>query len=327
MHESVINQHEPQHYAIRTTFNIPEAPEEAKILGFKKGLPGVPEVDPFYQFETDRLRDLTMFWVGGFKALLVEGDPSAGKSSFIEQWHARLNVPLDKVACSPDIQNYQLIGQFVPQADGTLKWNDGPVVKACRQGTSVLLDEYNTLEPGQATALNLLLEGYSFTIPETGELIKPAPTTRFFAAQNSVDSVAAVSGRNVMDVANEDRFFYMEVDYLRPELEEALVYRTLVAGKVKDDVARNLAKLTVEIANVVRQAFRDGVEGIEKPISTRAVLKWAKLTSMYTPAMASKRRSALHYAIRRALKMSLTMTKAVNEFITLKAGFNEDLEN
>jgi cobaltochelatase CobS len=318
---------EPMAYPIRSTFNIAEAPEKAQIMGLKPGLPGVPDPDPFYQFETDRLRDLTMFWVGGFKALLVEGDPSAGKSSFIEQWHARLNVPLDKVACSPDIQNYQLIGQFVPQADGTLKWNDGPIIKACRQGTSVLLDEYNTLEPAQATALNLLLEGYAVTIPETGETIKPAPTTRFFATQNSVDSLAAVSGRNVMDVANEDRFFYMEVDYLKPEIEEALVYRVLVAGKVEDSQAKNLAKLTVRVANDVRQAFREGAEAIEKPISTRAVLKWAKLASMYTPVMAAKQRSGLHYAMRRALKMSVTMTQAVSQYITLAAGFDENLKS
>lgn len=285
----------------------------------------MPGIDPFYVFETERLRDLTMFWVGGFKALLIEGDPSAGKSSFMEQWHARLGVPLAKVACSPDTQNYQLIGQYVPQADGTLRWQDGPVTKACREGTSVLLDEYNTLEPGQATALNLLLEGYSWTIPETGETITPAPTTRFFATQNSVDSLAAVTGRNIMDVANEDRFFYMEVDFLKPEHEEALVLRTLIAGKVEESVARNIAKLTVSVANKVRAAFRDGVEAIEKPLSTRAVLRWAKLAAMYTPVLSAKRQSGLHYALRRAVKMPLAMTEAVNEYITLAAGFDQNL--
>ena len=327
MNETKPKQIEPMPYGIRSTFGITEAPEKAQIMGLKPGLPGVPKVDPFYQFETDRLRDLTMFWAGGLKALLVEGDPSAGKSSFIAQWHAALNVPLDKVACSPEIQNYHLIGQLVPQTDGTLKWQDGPVIRACRNGTSVLLDEYNTLDPAQATSLNLLLEGYSVTIPETGEVIEPAPTTRFFATQNSVDSRAAVSGRNIMDVANEDRFFYMEVDYLKPELEEALVYRTLVAGRVDDAAAKNLATLTVSIANTVRKAFREGDEAIEKPISTRAVIRWAKLSSMYTPVMASKKQSGLHYSIRRALKMSVTMAQAVNNFITLAAGFDENLRS
>ena len=51
--------------------------------------------------EAERLRQYTMFWVGGFRALMVEGDPAAGKTSFVEQIHARLNVPLHKVPCGP----------------------------------------------------------------------------------------------------------------------------------------------------------------------------------------------------------------------------------
>ncbi len=257
--------------------------------------------------------------------MLLEGDPSAGKTSFIKQWHAKLNVPLETVACSPDTQSYQMFGQLLPTESGTLRWHDGPVTKACRQGTSVLLDEYNILEPGQASALNMVLEGYSWTIPETGEVITPKPSTRFFATQNSIDSKAAVTGRNVLDVANEDRFFYMGVDFLKPDQEEALVLRTLLEGGVPEDVAKTVSKLTVEVANKVRHAFRDGEEAIEKPFSTRAVLRWAKLTVMYTSVLKAQRRSGIHHAIHRALKMPESMSAAVKEYITLVAGFDENL--
>lgn len=209
--------------------------------------------------------------------------------------------------------------------DGTLKWQDGPVTRACREGTSVLLDEYNNLDPGVATALNLLLEGYSWMIPQTGEVISPAPTTRFFATQNSVDSAAAVAGRNVQDVANEDRFFYMEVDFLKPDHEQALVVRSLTAGGVGQNEAENIARLVVSVANDVRHAFREGAEAIAKPLSTRAVLRWAKLTAMYQSVLKAKQKSGLHYAIQRALKMPVSMASAVNEMITLRAGFDENL--
>ncbi len=81
-------------YKIRDTFNMPEASPAAEIPGLEPGLLGVPPVDEHYVFETDRLRQFTMFWVGGFRALMVEGDPAAGKTSFVEQIHAGLNVPL-----------------------------------------------------------------------------------------------------------------------------------------------------------------------------------------------------------------------------------------
>lgn len=316
---------EPQMYPVRSTFNIPEAPEKATILGLKAGLEGVPKEDPYYVFETERLRDLTMFWIGGFKALLIEGDPSAGKTSLVKQWHAKLNVPLGTVACSPDTQQHQMFGMLVPTETGNLRWQDGPVTKACRDGTSLLLDEYNILEPGQASALNLVLEGNSWTIPETGEVITPAATTRFFATQNSIDSAAAVTGRNVLDVANEDRFVFMAVDFLKPEQEIDLIVRSLVAGGVALSIAKHIAGLTVEVANQVRSAFRAGDPVIEKPLSTRAVLRWAKLTAMYSPGLKQQNKSGLHYALTRALKMPSSMGQAVSEFVTLTSGFDQNL--
>lgn len=312
-------------YNVRQTFDMKEAPENAEIPGLDPGMPEVPPLDPNYVFDIERMRQLTMFWVGGFKALMIEGDPAAGKTSLVEQWHARLNVPLYKVACSPTTESFRLIGQLLPTEDGKLRWHDGPVVRACREGTSVLLDEYNTLDPGEATGLNMLLEGYSWTIPETGETIMPTRTTRFFVTQNAVDSRAAVAGRNIQDVANDDRFSYMEVDYLKPELEEALVIRHLVAGRVDDDIARTIARVCVQVANNVRKAFRDDAVGIDKPLSTRVVLRWAKYSVMYQGVMKKLGRSGLHYAIRQAVRMSPSMAASINEQITLVAGYDENM--
>jgi cobaltochelatase CobS len=312
-----------QKYKIREVFDLQEAPESAEIPGLAPGLAGVPSIDPHYVFEPERLRQLTMFWVGGFRAMMIEGDPAAGKTSIVSQMHARLNVPLHKVACSPTTEAYRLIGQLLPTEEGKLRWHDGPVVKACRDGTSVLLDEYNNLDPGEATGLNMLLEGYSWTIPETGEVISPARTTRFFVTQNAVDSKAQVAGRNVQDVANEDRFSYMEVDYLRPELEKALVVRHLIEGRIQTDVAQTVASICVDVANKVREAFRNDADGIDKPLSTRVVLRWAKYTVMYQGVMQRQNRSGLHYAIRQAVRMSQTMADAVNQMITMVAGYDE----
>ncbi len=313
-------------YKIRDTFNLPEAAEAAVIPGFAEGLPGVPQIDPLYVFEMDRLRQFTMFWVGGFRALMIEGDPSAGKTSFIAQIHARLNVPLHKVPCTPKTDSYQLVGQMLPTEDGRLHWVDGPVVRACRDGTSVMLDEYNVLDPGEATGLNMLLEGYSWTIPETGEVITPAPSTRFFVTQNAVDSMIHVAGRNEQDTANDDRFSYMQVDFLSADLEKDLIVRHLVAGGVEAEKAKPIAHICVEVATEVRKAFREGADpNIDKPISTRAALRWAKYTVMYNPILRSKGRSGLHFAIQQALRMRAPMAGAVNQQITLKAGYDENL--
>ncbi|MDB5861698.1 MAG: ATPase associated with various cellular, 5 [Ramlibacter sp.] len=312
-------------YKIRTAFNLSEAPEAAEITGLEPGLANVPAPDPRYVFEADTLRQLCMFWAGGFRALMIEGDPAAGKTSLVDQYHARLNVPLYKVACTPTTESFRLVGQLLPTPDGKLAWHDGPVVRACREGSSVLLDEYNTLDPGEATGLNMLLEGYSWTIPETGEVVSPAPTTRFFGTQNAVDSKAAVAGRNLQDVANEDRWSFMRVRYIAPEAEKALVQGHLVAGRIPEEVARTVAAICVDVANKVRQAFRDDATAIDKPLSTRVVLRWAKYTILYTPIMKAQGRSAVHYAINQAVRMSPEMAVAVAEMITLIAGYGPQL--
>lgn len=314
----------PKGFSIRDAFGLPEVSEKAMIPGLEPGLAGVPPIDPNYVFQVDRLRQFTMFWVGGFRALKIEGDPAAGKTSFIDQIHARLNVPLYKVPCSPTTESFRLIGQLLPDTDGKLAWRDGPVTRACREGTSVLLDEYNTLDPGEATGLNMLLEGYSWTVPETGEIITPAPTTRFFATQNAEDSKAMVAGRNVQDVANDDRWSYMQVDYLAADLEKTLVKRSL--AQVPGAIAESIADICVGVANKVREAFRDDVPDIDKPLSTRVVVRWAKYGVMYSAPMAQQGRSSLHYAIRQAVRMSPTMAKAVNDLITLVAGYDENMK-
>lgn len=318
----------PKSYSIRDTFDMKDIPAGVMVQGCEPGQYGTPAVDPHYVFEKERMRELTMFWAGGFKALMIEGDPSAGKTSIIEQWHARLNWPLFKVPCSPTTSKFDLVGGLVPSEDGKLRYHYGPVALACKHGASVLLDEYNTLDPGEATGLNMLLEGYSWMVPETGEIITPKRTTRFFVTQNSVDSRAAVAGRNLQDVANDDRFSYMYADYLKQDLEEALVTRVLTAGgRFEESRAQQIANITVTVANAVRTAFRIDNPAIEKPMSTRAVLRWAKYSVLYQDVMRAQGKSGIHYAVRQALKMPASMATAINEMITAVCGFDENLQS
>lgn len=312
-------------FKAREIFNLPNLPESAVVPGYEPGLPNVPAIDLDYVFCEDTLRDLTMFWYSGHHALLLEGDPSAGKTSLIEQWHARLNVPLYKVSCSPNTEAWQLYGQLLPRLDGQgLVWHDGPVLKACRGIGSLLLDEGNLLDPGVGSSMNMILEGYSITIPETGEVVTPPRSLRFFATQNPVDSKAIVAGRNVQDVAFEDRWSYMYVDYLDAPTEKAMIARRLKSAGIDEGRATQTAQIVVEVGQSVRESFRNDAPEIDKPLSTRVLMRWAKYTFMYSAVLKARGKSSLHYAINRAVRMSPEMAKAVQNLITLKAGFDEN---
>lgn len=330
----------PAMYSLADEFGLTIS-REVQIQGFAAGHPDAPVIDPNYVFMPQKLREILAFWQLGLVALQIEGDPSTGKTSLITQFHARLRWPLCKVMCNPSTEACKLIGQLLPQTDGSFKWVDGPLVRAAKGGYSVLLDEGNTLDPGQATGLNILLEGGSFTIEETGELVVPQPGFRIFTTQNSSLARLSVSGRNLQDVAFDDRFMYVTADYLPPDLEIQAVFNALMKiGGIEGDHSKTqlLAEQLVGVANKVRAAYRsgdcgmvqsdtgdlvkrvaasDGPQwdgGIDKPMSTRAVIRWGLLFTRFRKVAASEGGPAV-YALLRALKMNPDMQKSVTAIV------------
>lgn len=302
--------------AIAFGLNIDPA---AAITGFMPGHPAAPPLKADYAFQTEKLRDILAFWQSGFNALKISGDPATGKTSFVEQWHARLNWPLHKVACSRSTEASRLIGHLVPTESGTLKWVDGPVLLAAKEGTSVLLDEYNTMDPDQATGLNMLLEGYSFTVEETGEVVTPKKGFRVFATENSVDSRLNVAGRNVQDVANDDRWMVMEAKYLSPEMEAKVVFDAMIAANIAQARAEMDSKLIIAVANRIREAYRNEEDAIEKPMSTRTAIRWAILASRFA-SVKPEDGGPLIYALHRSFRMSKLMAEVVDQFVRTKTG-------
>lgn len=303
-------------------FGMTHLPKEAQLDGYEAGHFAVPPRNDDYVFQRAKLRDLLAFWESGLVALKLRGDPGTGKSSLPEQFHNRLNWPLLKVSCSPSTEACQLLGQLVPISVGALEWRDGPVLQAARFGWSVLLDEYNLLDPGQASGLNLLLDGYSICIPETGEIVKPARGFRVFATENPVDSELAVAGRNVQDVANDDRWMEIEVDYL-PEADEVeMISRKLVTSyNTKPEVAQMLASQVVKVAKKTREAYRDKDPSIDKPMSSRAAMRWAMLVRRFQN-VAPQEGGPILYALRRGVSMRKDMREAVEGFVRVAIGGN-----
>lgn len=210
------------------------------------------------------------------------------------------------------------MGQLFPTEAGSLRWVDGPLLRAAREGASVLLDEYNVLDPAEATGLNLLLEGYPVTIECTGEIVKPAPGFRIFATENPVMSRLAVSGRNVQDAANDERFMLNFADYLPAHLEERLVINSLLADNVPETAAEMIANQVVSVANKVRMAYRDENPSVEKPMSTRVVIRWAKLIRRF--AKVKHADGPMVYALRRSFEMSPSLDEVVCAYTRASLG-------
>jgi cobaltochelatase CobS len=285
-------------FPIGATFGAPDIPPQAVITGMDQPNEFTPDRKPEYLFRKQYLRDMVGFFFSGDVALFMKGHKGCGKTTFVEQFHSALNLPLLTVNAHPRMEIADLIGHFIPNAAGGLEFHYGPVARAAKEGWSVLIDEYNLLDPGVSGGLNGLLQGGGVYIPETQEMLKPKEGFKVFAACNPADAALGYFGRNAQDAANEDRYWFIEMGYPTVEEETPLVERILLAGL--DAVnAKTFADKMVDVANRIRNQFMansDAGDAMELTMSTRSLLRWAKMMLLF-----SKVDSPLHYALERAL--------------------------
>lgn len=265
--------------SVGQAFGIP-AYDQCVLMGGAEGQANVPPKQE-YVFEKTRLADLIVFWQSKSKALKVVGDPAAGKTSLIAQWHARMNWPMYFVSCNAQTTSDELIGSFVPQADGTFKFVYGAVARAAMEGVSVLLDEGNALEPNAVLSLHLLLEGYPLYIPQTGETITPKPGFRVFQTENVLSSKMAIAGRFAHDASSEDRYMEIKVDYLAAEQEKLILIETLKEAGMGVAEADGAADALLKMATYTRKAYHKRESKVIKPMSTRVLKRWAALSWSY----------------------------------------------
>ena len=276
------------------TFSVPI---KGNIAGGDPTRKGIPRSDADYVFSRERLADMIVFWNSKrTNAAKLVGDPAAGKTSLVREWHARLNVPLYAYSCNKETTSDQLIGQFVPKEDGSFYYNYGVVALAAKEGVSVLLDEGNAMLPNATLALHMLLEGDPVYIAETGETIYPAPGFRVYWTENSVSSKLMVAGRYVHDSSSDDRFFEIKVGYLGREEEIDVVLKS-ISNKMPDEQRRATAAVMVDMANKVREAYNNPKSRVVKPLSTRVLRRWAELAWSYRGV---KSKDHMIYALERA---------------------------
>ncbi|KAH8092400.1 ATPase [Aureococcus anophagefferens] len=121
----------------------------------------------------------------GRSPVLLQGPTCAGKTTLVEYVAARLGVVCARVNNHEHTDVAEYVGRFAPEPDGSIGWRDGALTAALRRGEWLLLDELNLAPPDVLEALNRLLDdNRELRIPETGEVVRPAPGFALFATQN-----------------------------------------------------------------------------------------------------------------------------------------------
>lgn len=158
--------------------------------------------------------------------ILIQGPTSAGKTSMIEylaNFSGNKFVRINNHEHT-DLQEY--LGTYVSDADGKLRFQEGLLVQALRQGHWIVLDELNLAPTDVLEALNRLLDdNRELLIPETQEVVRPHENFMLFATQNPP---GLYGGRKVLSRAFRNRFLELHFDDIpEEELETILQKRSL----------------------------------------------------------------------------------------------------
>lgn len=237
----------------------------------------IPEKDPAYCFRRELLRDL-LAWhrLKNGTGLYLTGETGTGKTSFIEQFCARIGMPLFTAIGHQAMEIQDLIGGLGVKDGGTF-FQEGPLTTALRHGFWFLLNEVDLLNPGTATSLNEILDGRGLTISQNGTFIKIHPYFRFIVTGNTLGNGMSQHyiGTQRMNLAFLDRFIKVDVQY-PSEDEEAEVLK-----KVLPDMAEDLIRKMLKMANKMRLAFQGkDKEGDTSNVtmSTRSLITWGKFS-------------------------------------------------
>lgn len=219
------------------------------------------------------LRRLARALASGKWPILLEGPTSAGKTSLVQYVAARCGHKVVRINNHEhtDVQEY--IGGFTPDVDGCLRFHDGILVSALREGHWVILDELNLAPSDVLEALNRLLDdNRELLISETNEIVKPHSNFRLFATQNPSGSYG---GRKPLSRAFRNRFVEIQINGI-PADELVLILTQ------RCQCPRSHALLLVDVMRSLhQQRSQDSVfMGKEGFITPRDLLRWASRKSV-----------------------------------------------
>ncbi len=185
------------------------------------------------------------------------GLPGNGKTSLVEQYCARNNLPMFRVQHSGGLEDYEILGSERINSEGSY-YAEGLLPTAMRLGYVYLADEYDFAQPSVLAIYQSVLEGKPVVLRGANNgtnIVKPHPNFRFFALGNTNgagDDTGLFQGTKLQNAANMERFGIVQhMTGIGEEMEKAIVLK-----KTNADAA--LADEVIEYVKLVRKSFEEG---------------------------------------------------------------------
>lgn len=241
------------------------------------------DVNPNYIFDdVDAMRMMVQSWVREIerpdhrhrKGIYFFGPTGSGKTSFVEQFFARLKVPLVRTTWNPKREADEMVSTQT-LIDGDLMPKDQAIAIAARIGCPCLINEVDLGDPGELTSLNDIVEKGLITLP-SGQTIKAKRGFMVFCTANTAgqdDESGTYHGTRSQNAAFLRRFFHVELGY--PSYEAELDFLKMNFPDAGEAILESAAKVAIKI----RQAYEGTADKLRlmSPISRPELLDWVDM--------------------------------------------------
>jgi nitric oxide reductase NorQ protein len=184
--------------------------------------------------------------------VLLNGPTGSGKTRLVEHMAWRLNLPLYTVACHDDLSANDLTGRYIIKGD-EVKWIDGPLLMAVREGGIAYLDEVVEARKDVTVVIHPLTDHRRYLPVEKRSKIFHAPE-RFMMVISYNPNYQSVLKE--LKPSTRQRFISINLGWPAEELEIRIVCRE--AG-VDEQTAGKLVKAANRIRNLIHQGLEEGV--------------------------------------------------------------------
>ena len=212
------------------------------------------------------------------KAILLEGNPGAGKTALVTALARIAGKSLVRINLSDQTDLMDLFGADVPTeggATGSFSWRDGPLLQAMQSGAWVLLDEMNLASQSILEGLNSCLDHrQEVYISELDRTFRRHPNFMLFAAQNPHHKGG---GRKGLPASFVNRFTIVYTQDFKAE-DVSIICRRQFPTVTPSDLANVLTSFFEVQKRLSRDRVFQNVGGLWD-VNLRDITRWLQLST------------------------------------------------
>lgn len=232
----------------------------------------VPKVDANFVKHGEFNLLLSIIKSKKFYPIFITGLSGNGKTFSVEQACAKSDRSLYRVNITIETDEDDLLGGFRLVNDCT-KWFDGPVIRAMKTGSVLLLDEVD-LGSNKLLCLQPVLEGKGIFLKKINQFVEPKPGFTVIATANTKGQGSESGkfiGTNILNEAFLERFCAtIEQRYPTEGAEKNILSNIFSSNGIGGEHTADFIMKLVMWANGTRKTYESG--GINDLISTRRLV-------------------------------------------------------